>query len=118
MKHVEEAYSHLHDLDWLQECQLANLPEVRDRIDPGRTIPEAQALRGLMLEAARQVIDDMGAVPDKSGVTAFLERYLVGKSVTEIAQELGVSREWVSRAYRKEALGLCGRQFVRLVSQV
>ena len=45
----------------------------------------------------------MGAVPDKSGVTVFLERYLAGKSVTEIAQELGVSREWVSRAYGKEA---------------
>ena len=69
-----------------------------------------------MLEVARQVIEDMGTVPDKSGVTVFLERYLAGKSMTEIGQELGVTREWVSRAYRKEGLALCGRQFVRLVS--
>ena len=30
---------------------------------------------------------------------------------------LGVSREWVSRSYRKEALGLAVAQFVRLVSR-
>ena len=116
LKQVEEAYTHLHDLDWLHECRLAELPEVRERIDPRHTIPEAQALRSLLLEAARQVIAAVGSVPDKSGVTVFLERYLEGKPVTEIARELGVSREWVSRAYRREALALCGRQFVRLVS--
>ena len=55
-------------------------------------------------------------MPDKTEVKTFLEMYLDGKSVTEIAQELGKSREWVSRAYRKEALALAGTQFIKLIS--
>ncbi len=117
MKQLEEAYTHLHDLDWLQESGLARLPEVRERVNPRQTMPEGQALRRLLIEAARQVIQDIGDVPDKSGVKLFLERYLEGRTVTEISQELGVTREWVSRAYRKEALALAGKQFVRLVSR-
>ena len=42
----------------------------------------------------------------------FLERYLEGKQVVEIAKELGVSREWCSRNYRKEALRLAATQFI------
>ncbi len=72
----------------------------------------------LLLRDARASCKSLiGDVPDKSGVKLFLERYLEGRTVTEISQELGVTREWVSRAYRKEALALAGKQFVRLVSR-
>jgi DNA-directed RNA polymerase specialized sigma24 family protein len=50
-------------------------------------------------------------------VRLFLVRYLEGKKVAEIAEELGVSREWCSKAYRREALRLAGMQFVRSVSR-
>lgn len=60
-------------------------------------MPEAQALRGLLIAAANQVIDGVGQVPGKEKVAAFLRGYLAGRSVAEIAQELGVSREWCSR---------------------
>jgi uroporphyrinogen-III synthase len=50
-------------------------------------------------------------------VAAFLTGYLAGKSVAEIAQEIGVRREWVSRAYRREAMALAIAQFIRLVSR-
>ena len=50
------------------------------------------------------------------GVAGFLNGYLAGKSVAEIAQELGVSREWCSRNYRREALRLAGMHFVRSIS--
>lgn len=79
-------------------------------------MPEAQALRSLLMEVARQVVQDLATMPDKSGVRVFLERYLEGKNLTEIARELGVSREWVARSYRREAFRLAGMQFVRLVS--
>ncbi|MDP6550282.1 MAG: hypothetical protein QF659_09450, partial [Dehalococcoidia bacterium] len=58
-----------------------------------------------------------GQVPGKEGVAAFLTGYLAGKSVAEIAQEIGVRREWVSRAYRREAMALAIAQFIRLVSR-
>jgi DNA-directed RNA polymerase specialized sigma24 family protein len=80
-------------------------------------MPEAQALRDLLIAAARQVVGDMGQVPGKEGLAAFLKGYLAGRSVSEIAQELGVSREWCSRNYRREALKLAGMQFVRTISR-
>jgi hypothetical protein len=58
----------------------------------------------------------MGQIPGKEGVVAFLTGYLAGKSVAEIAQELGVRREWVSRSYRRESLALAIAQFIRLIS--
>ena len=116
MEQVQQAYTHLHDLDWLQECELARSPEVFEKVKPEQMMPEAQALRGLLIAAARQVIDEMGPVPGKEGVAAFLQGYLAGKSVADIAKELGVSREWCSRNYRREALRLAGMQFVRAIS--
>ena len=116
MKQVEQAYVHLHDLDWLQDSDLAQLPEVQERLNPMQVMPEAQALRELLMQAATQVVKDMASVPDKAGVRAFLEGYLRGKSVTEVAEELGVSREWASRAYRREAFGLATMQFIKLIS--
>jgi DNA-directed RNA polymerase specialized sigma24 family protein len=85
-------------------------------MNPRQTMPEAQALRTLLTDAAKQVAQDIADMPSKAGVKLFLERYLDGKTVTEIARELGVSREWCSRAFRKEAFTLAGAQFMRLVS--
>ncbi len=53
-------------------------------------MPEAQALRSMLIEAAHQVALDMGKILGKEGVAAFLTGYLAGKSVAEIAQELGL----------------------------
>ena len=116
MDRVGQAYVHLHDLDWLQECDLARLPEVQEIVEPNRMMPEAQALRSLLIVAADQVIEDLNPVPGSEGVVAFLTGYLAGRSVAEIAQEIGVSREWCSRNFRREALRQAGVQFVRYVS--
>ena len=45
-----------------------------------------------------------------------LKRFLAGKRVFEIADELGISREQCSRRYRKEAFALAGAQFMRIIS--
>lgn len=116
MDQVDQAYTHLHDLDWLQECDLVRLPAVVEQVQPDQMMPEAQELRSLLITAAHRVIDGMEQVPGKEGVTAFLKGYLAGRSVAEIAQELGVSREWCSRNYRREALRLAGLQFMRATS--
>jgi len=51
-REVELAYGHLYDLDWLQESGLAQLPAVQERKHRHNFIPEAQALRELLIEAA------------------------------------------------------------------
>ena len=117
MEQVEQAYAHLHDLDWLQECGLASLPEMRQKEHPSQMMPKAQALRDLLITAARQVMVDMEKVPGKEGLSVFLKGHLAGKPVAAIAQELGVSREWCSRNYRREALRLAGMQFMQLISR-
>ena len=108
------ALEHLHDLDWLQGSPLVDLPVVRERRNPLAPIPEAQALRGLLVDAARRAARQAGEIPPQAPLSVFLDRYLEGSRVTEIAAELGVSREWCSRAYRKQAFELAGMQFVRL----
>ena len=117
MAQAQDAYAHLHDLDWLQECDLRKLPGVQDRVRSTHIMPQAQALRSVLTEAARHVVRDLDSVPGKSRVTAFLEKYLEGRGVAEIAKELGVSREYCSRKYRKEALALASDQFLRLASR-
>jgi hypothetical protein len=116
MKEVQLAYGHLHNLDWLQESSLTRLPLVQERKHGHNFMPEAQALRELLIEAAQQVGQDIAKIPGMEKETAFLKGYLGGKKVVEIAKELGVTREWCSRGYRKEAFRLAGMQFVRLVS--
>ena len=54
-------------------------------------MPQAQALRSLLVEAAQQVVQGIGDVPDMVSMKVLLERYLQGKKVAEIAEELGVS---------------------------
>ena len=113
---TSEAFLHIHDLDWLQECDLADLPEVREKANPHSTMPEGLALRGLLAKAVLQVIIDIKHIPGMTGVTAFLEGYLRGTKVTEIARQLNVSREWCYRSYRKEALSLVNIQFIRTLT--
>lgn len=77
-------------------------------------IPEAQALQGLLVDAAKRAGQHAGDVPAQVTLRTFLERYLKGACISEIAEEFGVSREWCSNAPRKQALELAGLQFVRL----
>ena len=81
-----------------------------------QVMPDGLALREILLEAARQVLKDISGVPGKSNVHYFLEEYLKGKNVAQIAKELGVTRSWCSRAYRKDALQLASTQFIKLIS--
>ena len=112
MQQVAAAYGALHDLDTLQESELTGLDAVQQRVQPRQAMPEAQALRGLLIEAAQEIIRGLGQVPGKEWVGVFLKRYLEGKQVLEIAKELGVRREWCSRNYRKEAIRLATMQFI------
>lgn len=109
------AYMHLHDLDYLQASPLVELEIVRERMNRLSAMAEARALRGMLIEAATLAARDAIDMPTQAPLRHFLEQYLEGKLVTEIAAELGVTREWCSRAYRKQALELAAMQCERLM---
>jgi len=109
------AYGCLHDLDRLQESPLVELESVRERVNPLSAMAEAKALRAMLVEAATRAANDLAAVPTQAHVRHFLEQYLRGKGVSEIAAELGVSREWCSRGYRTQAFALAALQCERFV---
>lgn len=113
---VRQAYEHIHDLDWLDESPLVELEAVAERANPLNAMPRAQSLRGILVEAAQRLARQMADVPERAPLKVFLERYIEGKRIQDIAEELGVSREWCSRSYKKQALELAVMQFVRLVS--
>ena len=54
MEQVGEGYARLHNLDWLQECELTKLSAVRQRTQAHEAMPEGQALRRLLIEVANQ----------------------------------------------------------------
>lgn len=89
---------------------------VQERRNALQPLPDAQALRGLLVDAAKRAARVAEEVPSAKPVGTFLVRHTEGKPVAEIAEELGVSREWCSRSYKKQALRMAGIQFVRLVS--
>lgn len=116
VRELIRAYGHLHDLDRLQESPLVELEGVQARTNQLSAMGEAKALRTILVEAATQAASELAAVPTQAHVRHFLERYLGGKGVSEIAVELGVSREWCSRGYRTQAFELAAMQCERLVT--
>lgn len=115
IRQLVRAFGHLHDLDRLDESPLVALEIVQESMNRLSPMPEAQALRALLVEAATRAAHHASEVPTQEPLRHFLEQYLKGKSVTEIAAELGVSREWCSRAYRKQALEIAALQCERMI---
>ena len=111
---VQEAYGKLPNLDWLQECRLAELPELQERVQPHQAMAQGQALRNLLIEAAQQVAGNLIQVPGKTNVSIFLSKYADGKTVSKIAKEMGVTRKSVYN-YREEAFRYATEQFVLLL---
>ena len=98
LQHVLEACGDPHDLDWLQDSPLTGLDAVRERANPLAPMPEAQALRAGCSWLRRSALPAMpGTYRFRRRCTCSSRASVEAKRVTEIAGELGVSREWCSR---------------------
>ena len=75
-------------------------------------MPEAMALRRLLIENLQGVVLARNAIPGMEKHCLFLNEYVQGKSVTAIAELLGITRSYTSRKYRKEALDLVVAHFI------
>ena len=117
LKLVQDSCGHLHDLEWLQECILTSFPIMQQGALQYQFMAEGQALRATLIESASQVAVEIAQIPGMGNVNVFLKGYFSeGKRVSEIAKEVGVTREWCSRSYRTKAFRLASIQFIRAVS--
>ena len=90
LKQVEQAYAHLYDYDWLQKSQLVDHEAVQERLNPRLAMAGARALQESLLRAAQEVLQLLDGLPNRSKVHVFLDRYISGKKVFEIADEMGI----------------------------
>ncbi len=81
----------------------------------GRVQPRGLALRELLLASIERTLQDLGEEPANSRACRYLVLMKQGLSCRQIAIELGLSREHVSRLYRRKALELVTSVFLSAI---
>lgn len=116
---VAAALKMLEEFEWLEESPLGRMAAVQ-RLAQGHyrrgIFPTASALRYLLLQAAENVVADLGAMGVYQREVRFIQAYTKGCSVADISRNLGLSREHVARTIQPRAVGLVARAFMALIN--
>jgi len=113
-----EALRNLPDRSALSRSSLARVSYVQRLADEryrGRLMARGLALREVLLGCVESVVLDIGNEPALSREREYLVLLKDGLSCKEISGRLGLSREHISRVYRKRALELVTEAFLRVV---
>jgi CRP-like cAMP-binding protein len=78
-------------------------------------LPKGLALREVLVECVEKVVNDLSDEPALSRVCRYLVLLKKGLSCKQISAELGLSREHVSRIYRRRALEIVATEFISTV---
>ena len=112
------ALRYLDDLSKLNQSPLARLTYV-ERLAKneyyGCILPRGQALRQLLLVCIEQVMSDGSEEPCLLKACQYLQLRRNGYGCQQISAEMGLSREHVSRHYRKQALDLVLESFLHRI---
>jgi len=115
LSRVSYALRKLDDVSVLARSPLSRLSQVekvaRDRYD-GRVLRRGFALRELLIACVEKVTSDLGGEPALSRDCQYLVLLKEGLSCRQISRQLGLSREHVSRVYRRRALELVTEEFL------
>jgi DNA-binding NarL/FixJ family response regulator len=115
-KRVGEALRNLPDRSALSRSPLARLSYVEkiasERYN-GRLMAKGLALREVLCGCVEGVVSDVANEPTLRRERQYLELVRDGLSCSEASKRLGLSREHVSRTYRKKALQLLTEEFLR-----
>ena len=120
IRNVGSALKNLQEVEFLEQSSLGRLPAVRQLAETKyrqASFATALALRQLLLQAVRAVMQELGEIPRYQREIEFLQRYIAGDSVAEISRGLGLCREHVSRTIRPRALGLVAKVFLAKASR-
>ena len=106
-----EALQNLHDLDALDACRLVrhDVVKVLSSLRSDAAMPEAQAIRHLLLIAVQRVYVALKEAPGNTRSCEFLEELVNGLSMTEIAKKLGISRTNLYKVDRAKNFRLIGK---------
>ena len=109
---------YLCDRSKLNSSPLARLACVerlaKNRYD-GHVLPRGLALRELILSCVNQVTNDAGKDPGLSRACQYLHLRATGLSCRQISDQMHLSREHVSRFYRRKALALLTERFLSMI---
>jgi AraC-like DNA-binding protein len=112
------ALRYLDDLSKLNQSPLARLTYV-ERLAKneyyGCILPRGQALRQLLLVCIEQVMSDGSEEHCLLKACQYLQLRRNGYGCQQISAEMGLSREHVSRHYRKQALDLVLESFLHRI---
>jgi hypothetical protein len=112
---IGHALRNLDDRSILNRSPLARLTYVDKAAKEeykGHILPRGLALRDLLPACVNSVIDDMSGEAPSSRACQYLVLLKQGLSCQQISEELGLSREHVSRVYRRKALELVTEEFI------
>jgi len=115
---VGHALKNLGNRSILNRSQLARL-EYIERLAveeyAGHTLPRGLALHDTLLTCLEKVASELGNEPGLARACQYLHLLSEGLSCSEISRRFGLSREHVSRIYRRKAIELVTEEFLSIV---
>lgn len=118
---VGHALKSLGDRSELNRSPLAKLGYIERLANErynGRLLPRGLALHDTLLACVKKISAELGSEPRLARKCQYLELLVQGLSCLEISKQLGLSREHVSRVYRRKGLELVTEEFLSTVRNV
>ena len=117
-RRIDHALRNLGDRSVLNASQLARLTYVRRLAEDeyrGHILPKGLALHDLLTNCIRKICTELEDEPGLTRACRYLELLVQGISRKEISRQLGLSREHVSRTYRKKAVKIVTEEFMSII---
>jgi len=117
---VEHALRHLGDRSLLNRSPLARLSYIEslsaERYS-GHLLPRGLALHDMLITCVERVSNELSNEPGLAKACIYLKLVTNGATCREISKQLGLSREHISRVYRKKAIELVTEEFLSMVNK-
>jgi hypothetical protein len=116
---VEYALKHLGDRSILNKSPLAGLSYI-ERLSNlqygGHLLPRGLALHDTLVSCVERVSSEFINEPGLARACTYLKLITNGVGCREISKQLGLSREHISRVYRRKAIELVTEEFLSMVN--
>jgi hypothetical protein len=115
---IWQALRHLDDRSILNQSPLARLSYVQRRAVSefnGNALVRGLALKHTLLDCVDRIILELSGEPGLAKTCQFLKLIKEGHSVTAISRSLSLSREHVTRIYKRKAVELVTQEFLSTI---
>ena len=117
-KRIEHALRNITDRSVLNRSPLARLAYIKRLVAEqyvGHLLPHGLALHDVLLASVKRISTELADEPGLTRACKYLQLLVQGLSCQEISNQLGLSREHVSRIYRKKAIELMTEEFLSTI---